>query len=458
VQRHNDTIAAISTAPGESAIGIIKLSGKRSLAILRSIFHSPSGSPLKRFRSHQLYYGHIIDESGSPIDEVLAVYMRAPKTYTREDVVEIHCHGGTSALQQVLQTVLDRGARPAEPGEFTLLAFLNGRIDLTQAEAVMDVIQAKTHRSLISASDQLGGRLGRTIGEFKNRLIRLTAHLETYIDFPEEEIPRFDFESFYNQATSLACEIETLIETYNKGRILREGATVAIIGRPNVGKSSLLNMLLAEERAIVTDIPGTTRDTIEENISVDGLPIRLIDTAGIRQSHNLAESEGVRRSREAMKKAELVLLVLDKSMPLHNSDLELLDLLNSSKALIVLNKTDLPGAFSLACSGLQLTHVEVSALHNKGTADLKSAIRSLIIKENSTTEGTTITRIRHKTSLKKTLQCLYAFIDGLKQDSEPPEILSLDLREALEGLDNILGVTTADDILNVIFKDFCIGK
>ena len=461
MQRQNDTIVAISTASGEGAIGIIRLSGSQSLSILRSIFcstfHTPSSSPLSRFRSHQLYYGHITDKSGTLLDEVLAVYMQAPKTYTREDVVEIHCHGGTSALQQVLQAVLDRGARPAEPGEFTLRAFLNGRLDLTQAEAVIDVIQAKTRRSLICASDQLGGRLGSKVGELKSRLVRLTAHLEAYIDFPEEEIPRFDFDGFRNQASDLICEIEALIETYNRGRILREGAAVAIIGRPNVGKSSLLNMLLAEERAIVTDMPGTTRDTIEESISVEGLPVRLIDTAGIRQCHNLAESEGVRRSRDLMTKAEVVLLVLDRSRPLHDSDLELVGMLNGRKALTALNKTDLPAAFSLTCAGLQAVPVEVSALKNEGVAGLKSAIRNLMLEDPSATEGATITRLRHKTSLEKTLQGLSGFICGLQQ-KEPPEVLSLDLREALDGLDYILGITTADDILDVIFKDFCIGK
>lgn len=466
MQSQNDTIAAISTAPGEGAIGIIRLSGSRSLSILSSIFRTSSDSPLNQYSSHKLYYGHIIDDTGISLDEVLAVYMKAPKTYTREDIVEIHCHGGTSALQQVLQVVLKKGARPAEPGEFTLLAFLNGRLDLTQAEAVMDVIQAKTRKSLICASDQLGGRLGRNIEELKNRLVKLTAHLEAYIDFPEEEIPQFDFYGFRNQASDLIDELETLIGTYSRGRILREGAAVAIIGRPNVGKSSLLNMLLAEERAIVTDMPGTTRDTIEESINVEGLPVRLIDTAGIRQCHNLAESEGVKRSREVMKKADVVLLVLDRSRPLHDSDLELIKMLKGRKALIVLNKKDLSSAFSLTCSGLSKTcsgrfqadFIEISALKSEGIADLKSEIRNLIIEDPSATEGATITRIRHKTSLEKALQGLSAFISGLKQSNTPPEILALDLREALDGLDQILGVTTADDILNVIFKDFCIGK
>lgn len=455
---HDDTIAAISTPPGEGAIGIVRISGNLSLSILRSIFRNPSGGSRTDFASHLLCYGRIVTDDNLPIDEVLAVYMKAPRTYTREDVVEIHCHGGTASVREILQAVVHAGARPAEPGEFTLRAFLNGRIDLTQSEAVMDVIGAKTKRSLLCAARQLGGGLGRRITEMRERLIRLLAHLEAWIDFPEDDIPAFDLDVFRTGASAIADEAANLLATWEGGRALREGISVAIAGRPNVGKSSLLNLLLAEERAIVTDIPGTTRDTIEETLSIDGLPVRLIDTAGIREAGDMAEAEGIRRSRAAMDQAEIVILVLDGSEPLHASDMELASETAQRKSLLVINKSDLPGAWTAGDAGLSgRAVINLSARTGEGVQALMEAISALAVRDPASTEGIVITRLRHKTALEGAVLAINRFL-ALLEAGEPPELLSLDLRDALACMDEILGVTAVDDILDVIFSDFCIGK
>jgi len=452
----SDTIAGVSTAPGEGAIGIVRVSGGGALRILKKIFHPAGVRDQSPFTSHRLYYGHVSDGRDGMLDEVLAVYMRGPRTYTREDVVEIHCHGGVAAVREVLRAVLSQGARPAQPGEFTMRAFLNGRIDLTRAEAVMDIIQARTQKSLLHASAQLGGRLGEKIVRLRERLLSLTAHLEAYIDFPDEDIPAAEMEGFKTRAGDLLRETRNLVASYEQGRIIREGAAVAIVGRPNVGKSSLLNLLLDEERAIVTELPGTTRDTIEECVSVDGVPIRLIDTAGIRDSRDIAESEGVRRSRQAMEHAELVLLVLDSSEPLHASDSALLESVGSGKCLIVLNKKDLPAAWPPA-EVADETAVEISCRLGSGISSLRSAIFKRLMGSPTSTEDVMITRLRHRDSLELAAAGLAEFIEGINKGEEP-EILALSLREAMEGLDQILGVTTPDDVLELVFRDFCIGK
>jgi len=458
VLQHDDTIAAISTPPGEGAIGIVRLSGNRSLSILSRIFRNPSGTGRTDFPSHLLCYGRIVTDDNRAIDEVFAVYMQAPRTYTRQDVVEIQCHGGTASVREILQTVIHAGARPADPGEFTIRAFLNGRIDLTQSEAVMDVIGAKTKRSLLCAARQLGGGLGRKISGIRERLIRLLAHLEAWIDFPEEDIPAFDLDVFRAGASAIADEAAGLLATWEGGRALREGISVAIVGRPNVGKSSLLNLLLAEERAIVTDMPGTTRDTIEETLSIDGLPVRLIDTAGIRDAGDMAEAEGIRRSKAAMEQAEIVILVLDGSQPLHASDMELVAETTQRKSVPVINKSDLPAAWTAMDIGLSgRASIVLSARTGEGVQMLREAISALAIRDPASTEGIVITRLRHKTALEGAASAMDRFL-ALLEAGEPPELLALDLRDALACMDEILGVTAVDDILNVIFSDFCIGK
>jgi len=452
-----ETIAALATPRGEGAIGIVRVSGNLAPAILRELFRTRQGGTRASFDSHRLYYGHVVGEEDRRIDEVLAVYMKPPATYTREDVVEIHCHGGPAAVQSVLEEVLRQGARPAEPGEFTFRAFMNGRLDLTQAEAVTDVIQARTRRGLQAASEQLGGALGRRIGELKTRLVRLLAHVEAYIDFPDEDIPEPDLQAFRTSASSLVSDTGHLLDTYRSGRILREGTSVAIVGRPNVGKSSLLNLLLAEDRAIVTDLPGTTRDTIEESLSINGIPVRLIDTAGIRESHDMAEAEGVRRSRMALENAEIVLLVIDGSRSPHASDLELVRAVGNRPAVMVINKSDLPATSEpLPPAGAQ-PWVHLSAKTGQGLEQLRQTIQKLVLSESGSLEGLMITRARHQEALKETREGLLRFLSGM-EEGEPTEVLALDLREALDGLDDILGVTTADDVLGAIFSEFCIGK
>jgi len=452
-----ETIAAISTAPGEGAIGILRISGSMARPLLEKIFRLPSGQTAEKITSHRMLYGRIVTPDGTTLDEVMAIYMQAPKTYTREDVVEIQCHGSLAALQAINHLVLDNGARPAEPGEFTLRAFLNGRIDLTRAEAVMDVIRSRTERSLLQAESQLSGRLGNRIGELREELIRLLAHVEAYIDFPEEDLPDKEAAAFDHRAGKLRISVEQLLGTYEQGRIFREGSSVAIVGRPNVGKSSLLNLLLAQERAIVTDQPGTTRDTVEETISVGGIPVRLIDTAGIREGRDHAESEGIRRSREAIRQADLVLLVLDRSLPMAKSDSELLDLLEKHDTIIVMNKADLPLAEDPARDRLLSSRVEISAKTGAGLPALQSAIQARILKKPASTETVMITRSRHRDALEQAGAGLGRFRSDLAEGS-PLEFLALSLRESLDSLDRILGRTTPDDVLGVIFSDFCIGK
>jgi len=458
-----DTIAAVSTPPGQGGIGIVRLSGPLALPILRSVFRGPDGRPAEAFPPQRLRYGRIVDTDGAPLDEVLAVFMAAPRTYTREDVAEIHCHGGHAAVREVLRRVIQEGARPAEPGEFTVRAFLNGRIDLTRAEAVMDVVRATTRRSLKAAARQLGGALGRRLSGLRTRLLELLAHVEACIDFSDEEIPGDLEQGFGPRAAELREEMERLLATYDRGRILREGAAVAIVGRPNVGKSSLLNRLLAEDRAIVTEVPGTTRDTIEESFSLHGIPVRLVDTAGIRRSADRVEQEGIRRSRRAVEEADVVLLVLDGSRPLEAADRELLEELRGRRAVVVRNKRDLPPADRAGLDAVlgalspDTPQVLLSAKTGEGLEGLLDTLQEILLGEAPAAEEVLITRARHRDALRRSRDALENFGRD-RRDGAPLEILALDLREALDGLDRILGTTDVEELLGVIFSDFCIGK
>jgi len=454
-----DTIAAISTPLGEGGIGIIRLSGKESISIVNKIFKSPKGVNLSYVKTHTIHYGFIVDPlTGQNIDEVLVTVMRAPNTYTREDVVEINCHGGYLTLKRILELVLSQGARLAEPGEFTKRAFLRGRIDLSQAESVIDLIRAKTDEAQKIALEHLSGRLSEKINELRDSLMRVCAHVEAYIDFPEEDIDGLTEEEIKREINRIKEEIRKLIEGYEEGKIYREGLTTAIVGKPNVGKSSLLNALLMKDRAIVTEIPGTTRDIIEEYINIKGIPLKIVDTAGIREAHDLVEAEGIKRSLKAVESAELVLLVLDCSRAIDSLDEEIINKVIHKKVIVVINKKDIKtDEFHLPESLKDKPTVEISALNAEGIEDLKELIFNSTISGKYEREGIVVTKLRHKLSLEKAFESLNNAYESFK-NREPLEITAMFLREALNFLGQIVGVVTTEEILNLIFSEFCIGK
>ncbi len=448
-----DTIVAVATPPGEGGIGIVRLSGPDALAITRQIFRPARG---KGLAPRRMTYGHVIDpDGGQTVDEVLAVYMCAPYTYTREDVVEISCHGGMVPIRRVVELTLERGARPAEPGEFTKRAFLNGRIDLAQAEAALDIIRARTEDAERLALEQLEGGLSKKVNALRESLTNVCAHIEACIDFPEEEIEPSSLEKLLKRIDTATREVRALIESFHEGRLYREGVRVAIVGRPNVGKSSLLNALLERERAIVTEVPGTTRDVIEEYLNIRGLPVRIMDTAGIREAHDMAEAEGVRRSLKALGEADLVIGVVDRSEPLHEQDREVIGHLPDSRALLVMNKADMP---SRIAGEFELPVAEVSAKTGDGIEELRTLIYETATGKaaKKARENVVITNLRHRSALADALRSLEAARSALEE--QPLEIAAMELREALDALGRIVGAVTTDDILERIFLEFCIGK
>jgi tRNA modification GTPase len=456
-----DTIVAISTPPGASGIGIVRLSGPEAISISRKLFvtASKNGQPPP---SHTLCYGHIIDpDTKIKVDEVLLSQMRAPRTFTREDMAEINCHGGIVPLSRVLELCLAGGARLAEPGEFTKRAYINGRIDLVQAEAVIDIIQAKTQAALQAAVNQLGGGVSQKITQLQQQLLNLLALVEAEIDFPEEELETGYQKTIETQLLDIDKELKRLIQTFSLGKILREGVTTVIFGRPNVGKSTLLNQLLQEERAIVTPVPGTTRDTIEESINIGGFPLCLIDTAGITQSQDLVEQHGIERSRRALERAELILLMLDGSQLLTEDDLAIIDIVRARERQIILiiNKMDLKQHIKLAPALLSPADtVHVSAKLNQGLESLNAAIiRHLSGTRAPNPEGVLITNARHHQALVGTRRAVKQAIVAQQQNLSP-EFVTLDLNEALNQLGEIVGQTTSFDLLERIFSQFCIGK
>ncbi len=469
-----DTIVAISTPIGEGGIGIVRLSGKDAVPIADKVFFSPKGRKLRDAKSHSVVYGFVIDPAKNErIDEVIATIMKAPKTYTREDVVEINCHGGMLALRTTLQLLLREGARLAEPGEFTKRAFLNGRIDLSQAEAVIDVIRAKTEQAERLALRQLEGRLSAKITDMRDKVTELCMHIEAYIDFPEDEIEVIEKGDLLDSMRSIGSELLSISKRYDEGRFFREGVSTAIVGKPNVGKSSLLNSLLQKDRAIVTEMPGTTRDVIEDYLNINGLPLRIMDTAGIRETHDLAEIEGVRRSLKAIEGADIVLAVLDASRPFDDADKEVIEKAKEKRAVIVINKSDIVKIrdtshifenirrkvdINMGCVP-NFPTVRVSALKGNGIDDLKDAIYSLCITAGkaSDAEDIIITNLRHRQSIDRALKSLKDAEDALKRN-EPLEVVAFFLRESLDSLGEIIGAVTTEDILNKIFSEFCIGK
>ncbi len=452
---NDDTIAAISTPLGHSGIGIIRLSGKDSIECAGKIFKSPKNRTLTQSPSFNIIYGHIIDADKEIIDEVLVSVMRAPHSFTKEDVVEINCHGGPIPLRRILELVLKKGARLAEPGEFTRRAFVNGRIDLAQAEAVLDIINALTEEGQKAAIEQLSGGLSKKIEHLRQELIELAAFVEAHIDFPEEDIEPLSLKNMKERAVTIKQSLHRLLDSSRYGIILREGIKTAIIGSPNVGKSSLLNALLEQERAIVTETPGTTRDVIEDYINIQGLPIKIMDTAGIRGVEDIAEKEGVRRSIRAMKDADLVLIVLDGSTILNGTDRELIEKSDNRNTVFVINKTDLPQMFSLEDSDREI--VRVSALKGTGIAELKDKIIEVTLHGKPICTAGIVTNIRHVHALEKALASVNTLVEEIMKKTSP-EFLAVELRDALDAIGEILGVTTSEDILTKIFSNFCIGK
>jgi tRNA modification GTPase len=457
----DETIAAISTAPGESGIGIVRISGSESLYILNKVFKSHKGKDTLRFDTYTIRYGHVLDTDGNIIDEVLVSYMKAPNTYTREDIVEINCHGGTIPVKRILETVLNAGARLAEPGEFTKRAFLNGRIDLSQAEAVIDMIRSKTERSMDAALKQLEGTLSKRLGIIKNKLIDIMSHIEASIDFPEDDIDDVLYDKLNNQCSDILNMIDEMIKTSETGKILREGLNTVIVGKPNVGKSSLLNALVEENRAIVTAIPGTTRDIIQEYINIGGIPVNIIDTAGIRETSDEVEKIGVQRTKEYFKRADLVIFILDSSDIFSSEDEDIFELVKDNKAIILINKVDLPSRLDkdkvLKYSGNKRV-IDISIKEGLGIDVIKDEIYNLVYKgEISYSSEVLITNIRHKDLLLKARGALIAARETL-QSSVPLDLVSIDIRSCLDYLGEITGETVQEDIMNRIFSQFCIGK
>jgi tRNA modification GTPase len=452
-----DTICAASTPPGAGGIGIIRISGGTAIAIALTIFKPRRNKDLMTAPSHSILYGHVVDPaSGETVDEALLSLMRAPSTYTREDVIEIHCHGGMMPLQRTLGLLLSSGARQAEPGEFTKRAFLNGRIDLAQAEAVMDIIRAKTDLSLRAANEQLLGGLSGEIAALRDRLLSLIAAVEAGIDFPEEDIETGTGQPLSDEADRLLAAVDSLLSDYAYGRILRDGFATAIVGKPNVGKSSLLNALLKQNRAIVTEVPGTTRDVLEEYLNISGVPIKILDTAGIRHSHDVVEQEGVRRSLGAIGSADIVLVVFDGSQPITAEDQRVMDEVQGRHVVAIINKSDLPR--KLGQMNQPAVQVSVSCRTGEGLDDLKRTISDKVKQGTiGSREHVWAVNQRHKTALEQTRENLQRALESITSGLSP-EFVSLDLRGALDSLGLIIGATYTEDILERIFNDFCIGK
>lgn len=450
---YRDTIAAISTPTGNGGIGIIRISGSEAAVISDRLFKPLQNGGLK---SHRFYFGSVIDPQTSEIvDECMAVIMRAPNSYTREDVLELHCHGGMLVVEKVLELALRSGARLADPGEFTKRAFLNGRIDLVQAEAVMDIIASKTDAALKLAQRQREGLLSSRVIAARDEILHALALIEAYIDFPEEDIGDADMKSIVSCVTSAKATIQSLLNGFDDGRTLREGISVLIIGKPNVGKSSLLNRLLNENRAIVTHIAGTTRDIIEETVNMDGLPVRLLDTAGIRHTNDEIEQEGIYRALDKIPLADLVLFVVDSSRPFDDEDQLIQNALSCSKVIYVANKCDLPQVLVLP----DTRQAHISASNGDGIDQLKALIREtfLHVSDLDNREFIAISHVRHRDALCSALTAINRFESNFDVDSGL-ELLAVDLRDALSGLAAVTGESTNEDLLDVIFSSFCIGK
>lgn len=455
-----DTIAAVATAYGEGGIGIIRISGEKSFDILNDIFEF--GGETDKIISRRMTYGKIVDkENNSIIDEVLAVYMKGPKTYTAEDVVEINCHGSTVSLRKTLALVLRKGARMAEPGEFTKRAFLNGRLDLSQAEAVIDIVKAKTDKSFDVAISQLEGGLSLKIMEIRQKLLDLLVDITVNIDYPDEDIEELTYDKLEENIMLIGDMIEKLLSTASTGRMIREGIRVAIVGKPNVGKSSLMNGLLREARAIVTEIPGTTRDTIEEAVSIRNIPVYLVDTAGIRDTSDKVERLGIEKSKEAFNNADFVIFIIDGSRELSKEDIEIAQHLEGRKSLVLINKNDLPRAFDNdAVMNLipDAQIIETSLLNEEGIGDVEDFIERLVYGGEISQKGSMmVNNVRHIELLEKSRDSLRDALN-MTVAKEALDFIEVDVKNAYERLGEIIGETVSDDIIDEVFARFCLGK
>ena len=456
----DDTIVAIATAPGEGGIGILRISGEKSLEVAQSIFESVSGKRIDEYNNRTLIYGNIVDND-KIIDEVLLAYMKGPKSYTAEDVVEINCHGGFISVKKILELILSKDVRLAEAGEFTKRAFLNGRIDLSQAEAVIDVINAKTSKSHEVAQEQLEGALSHKIRSLRDKVTELLAHVTVAIDYPEEDIEFITYNTLKEKTEELENEIKKLFDSSESGKIFREGLKTVIIGKPNVGKSSLLNLILGEKRAIVTDIPGTTRDVIEEFVNLRGIPIKIVDTAGIRETEDVVEKIGVEKSRKSLSSADLVIMVLDYSEKLTDEDMEILESIDKSKTVVLLNKTDLKKQIEEEKISNYVENnsiIEISALKQEGIEKLEDKIESLVYKgEVRYSSDIVISNTRHRDALAKAHKSVLDALDAIYQNM-PLDFIEVDLKNIWDYLGYINGDTVTEDLLDNIFSNFCIGK
>ncbi|MGX7031250.1 tRNA uridine-5-carboxymethylaminomethyl(34) synthesis GTPase MnmE [Vagococcus zengguangii] len=461
VTKEFDTIAAISTPPGEGAISIVRLSGDDAVKIANSVFVSSHN--LEEVASHTINYGHIKDPKREQVlDEVMVSVMRAPRTFTREDIVEINCHGGMVVTNQVLQLLLREGARIAEPGEFTKRAFLNGRMDLSQAEAVMDLIRAKTDKAMHVALNQLDGNLSTLIRSLRQEILETLAQVEVNIDYPEyDDVEEMTSQLLKEKAFEVKERVSYLLRTAQQGKILREGLATAIIGQPNVGKSSLLNYLLKEDKAIVTEIAGTTRDVIEEFVNVRGVPLKLIDTAGIRETDDIVEKIGVERSRKALQEADFILLLLDQSKPLSQADIDLIKATDGLTRLIILNKMDLDSQLDREAL---FEHVaaddvlEISVLGSQGVDELEDKIADLFFDGNvQEKDATYVSNIRHIGLLEQVELALDEVVNGIEMEM-PVDLVQIDMTRAWDMLGEIVGDSVQDELITQLFSQFCLGK
>ncbi len=451
-----DTIIAPATATGAGGISIIRISGSDSLSALTRYFRPISNTDI--FKSHYLYYGHLVDQDEQLIDEVMAVYMSSPRTYTRQDIVEIHCHGSIQIVKTILRLYENSGIRLAAPGEFTYRAFINGRIDLSQAEAVAQLVSAKSESSHRLALSQLDGALSKSIYGFTQQIKQMVVFFEAWIDFPEEDIPDEDISTYLSSVAAIYQQIKSIISSFSLGRILKEGVSIVLAGQPNVGKSSLMNALLGEDRAIVTDVPGTTRDLIEEGLLIHGLPVRLIDTAGLRISDDLVEAEGIRRAEAKLKNADLVLLLLDSTKDIDNQDQWIIERCADLKYMVVWTKSDISGSISKSDLFADKLQFFISSKTGIGIATLADAIANHFINDPTASgDSVVISERRHFEALTNAATSLNNFIQLISSGGSL-ELLSFELREALYSLGQISGETTTEDLLTDIFSGFCIGK
>lgn len=455
-----DTIAAVSTVTGEGGISIIRVSGENSLRITNKIFKSKNNKNILNMLPYTMRYGHIVEiVTGDIIDEVLVAFMKAPHSFTAEDTVEINCHGGVTATNKVLKEVFKAGARLAQPGEFTKRAFLNGRIDLSQAEAVIDIIRAKTELSMKAAVMQSEGKLSIKINSLRNILLMVIASIEATVDYPEEDLEEVTSENITPKLLKLLSSIDSILITADEGKIIRDGLSTVIAGKPNVGKSSLLNALLNENRAIVTDVPGTTRDVIEEYFNLDGIPIKIIDTAGIRDTNDVIESIGVVKSLEKINEADLIIFMLDLSRPLDNEDKQIISRISDKKYIVLLNKSDLNSKIKFKeIEGLNPKYfIETSLLSGEGIDRLKSMIKEMFFNQEIASDSIMLTNTRHKHALISASQSIEQAISTL-HNTVAIDLASIDLRNAWSNLGEITGETVEEDIIDKIFSEFCLGK